>query len=157
MHPRAAEFAARADAEHGLEIEIQEFPEGTKTAVDAAGAIGCDVSRIASSLVFRAPGPVVVVASGANRVSEGKLAEVVEVPEGEVETASAEEIGERLGWSIGGVPPFCHDEQVPVYLDETLRGFDEVWAAAGTPQAVFAVSPGTIREITGAEIVDVAE
>lgn len=157
MHPRAAEFAARADAEHGLEIAVREFPEGTKTAADAARSIGCDVSRIASSLVFRAPDPLVVVASGANRVSEGKLAEVVEMPESEVETASAEEIRETLGWSIGGVPPFCHDEQVPVYLDETLRGFDEVWAAAGTPQAVFAVAPATIREITGAEVVDVAE
>lgn len=157
MHPRAVEFASRAEREHDLDIDVREFPAGTKTAADAAIAIGCDAARIASSLVFRAPDPVVVVSSGANRVSERKLAERVGVSEGEVETASAEEIRETVGWSIGGVPPFCHDEGVPVYLDETLTEFEEVWAAAGTPQAVFAVAPGTIQKLTGAEVVDVAE
>lgn len=157
MHPRAAEFAARAEDEHGLEIAVEEFPDGTSSAADAAGAIGCDVSRIASSLVFRVPDPVVVVTSGANKTSEEKLAAVVGVAENEVGMASAEEIRETVGWSIGGVPPFCHDERVPVYLDETLREFEEVWAAAGTPNAVFAVAPETIQEIADAEVVDVAE
>jgi len=157
MHPRATEFRARVEAEHGLSIDIREFPEGTKTAADAAGAIGCDVAAIASSLVFRAPDLVIVVASGANRVSEAKLAAVRGAPETDVGIASADEIRDRLGWSIGGVPPFCHDERVPVYLDETLAGFEEVWAAAGTPQAVFPIAPESIAAIAGAERVDVAE
>lgn len=100
MHPRAAEFATGADAEHGLDfetIEVREFLKGAKTAGDAAGAIGCDVSRIASSLVFRAPDLVVVATSGANRVSERKLARVTEMSEGGIETASAGESRETLG------------------------------------------------------------
>ena len=157
MHPRARSFAERAAAEHDLEVDVHEFPEGTKTAADAADAIGCDVAQIASSLAFRAPDLVVVVTSGANRVSEARLADLRDVPESEVGMADADEVRETLGWSIGGVPPFCHDERVPVYLDETLQGFDEVWAAAGTPQAVFPIAPEAIREIAGAETIDVAE
>ena len=157
MHPRAAEFASRAEADYGLDVDVHEFDEGTKTAADAAAAIGCEIAEIASSLVFDTPDPVVVVASGANRVNEAKLAAAVGTVENEVGMASPETIRETVGWSIGGVPPFCHDERVPVYLDETLQGFDEVWAAAGTPQAVFPIAPEAIREITGAETIDVAE
>ncbi|PSQ24725.1 prolyl-tRNA editing protein [Halobacteriales archaeon QS_8_65_32] len=157
MHPRAAEFASRAEADHGLDVDVHEFDEGTKTAADAAAAIGCEIAEIASSLVFDTPDPVVVVASGANRVSEAKLAAAVGTVENEVGMASPETIRETVGWSIGGVPPFCHDKRVPVYLDETLQGFDEVWAAAGTPQAVFPIAPEAIREIAGAETIDVAE
>jgi len=100
---------------------------------------------------------VIVVASGASRVSEAKLAAARGVPEAEVGMASAAEISETLGWSIGGVPPFCHNERVPVYIDETLEAFDEVWAAAGTPRAVFPIAPERIREIADAKSIDVAE
>jgi prolyl-tRNA editing enzyme YbaK/EbsC (Cys-tRNA(Pro) deacylase) len=158
MHPRAEEFAKRAEETFGFDPDVREFPEGTKTAADAAAAIGCDVAQIASSIVFLADGdPVVVVTSGANRVDEGKLAGVLGVDPGSVRTADPDAVTDATGWSIGGVPPFCHDTDVPVYLDATLTNFDTAWAAAGTPEAVFPIAPDRIREFSGAEPVDVAE
>ena len=158
MHERAQEFSERASREYDFEVDVKEFPEGTKTAADAAEAIGCDVAQIASSIAMRADDRlVVVVTSGANRVSEAKLADLLGLDEGDVEMADAGEIKSVLGWSIGGVPPFCHDAEVPVYLDETLTEFETVWAAAGTPEAVFPIDPAELRELSGAEVSDVAE
>ncbi|WP_276301114.1 YbaK/EbsC family protein [Halorussus lipolyticus] len=158
MHERAAEFADRADREYDFEVEVKEFPEGTKTAEDAAEAIGCDVAQIASSIAMQAGDRlVVVVTSGANRVSEAKLAGLLGLDEDDVAMANAGEIKAALGWSIGGVPPFCHDAEVPVYLDETLTEFETVWAAAGTPEAVFPIDPEELRTLSGAEVADVAE
>jgi len=156
MHPRAEEFAERAREEYGFEVEVHEFPEGTKTAADAAEAISCDVAQIASSLAFAADGElVVVVTSGANRVSEAELAEHLGADG--VAMADADDVKERLGWSIGGVPPFCHDGPVPVFMDETLFDHETVWAAAGTPEAVFPIAPERVRELADAEPADVAE
>jgi len=157
MHPRAAEFTERAREELGFDVEVHEFPEGTKTAEDAAEAIGCDVAQIASSIAMVADELVVVVTSGANRVSEHRLADLRDADPDGVRLAEADEIKETLGWSIGGVPPFLHDTDVPVYLDETLTGFETVWAAAGTPEAVFPVSPERIEELSGATVARVAE
>ncbi|WP_049999174.1 YbaK/EbsC family protein [Halococcus sediminicola] len=157
MHRRAAAFAERADEEHDFAVDVHEFPAGTKTASDAAAAIGCDVAQIASSLVFVVPDPVVVVTSGANRVSEAKLAEVCAVDESAVGMADADVVRETVGWSIGGVPPFCHDSSLPVYMDDTLREFATVWAAAGTPEAVFPIAPERLRTLADAQPVDVAE
>jgi len=156
MHSRAESFAERA-RELGVEVEVQEFPEGTKTAADAAAAIGCEVAQIASSIAMVADELVVVVTSGANRVDEAKLAELRDVPSSDVRMGEADEIKEALGWAIGGVPPFCHDTAVPVYVDETLLGFETVWAAAGTPQAVFPVDPERIVDLADATPADVAE
>ena len=156
MHPRAQSFAERA-AELGVEVSVEEFPEGTKTAADAAEAVGCDVAQIASSLAFVADELVVVVTSGANRVDEAKLATLRDIPTSDVRMAEPDEISETLGWSIGGVPPFCHDTTVPVYIDETLLTFETVWAAAGTPEAVFPVYPERIRELADATPADVSE
>ncbi len=150
------EFARRAREIHGIDPEIREFPEGTKTSAEAAEAIGCAVERIAASLVFVADGqPVVVVASGGGRVDESKLAAVVGVDPASVRTADPDEVREATGWSIGGVPPFCHDGDPPVYLDETLAGFDTVWAAAGTPRAVFEVDPEDVIAHASADLADV--
>jgi len=158
MHERAREFADRADREYGFDPEVTEFDEGTKTAADAAAAIGCDVAQIASSIAMRADDSlVVVVTSGANRVSESKVADLRGVAESAVEMADAAEIKSVLGWSIGGVPPFCHDAGVPVYVDETLTTFETVWAAAGTPEAVFPIDPETLVDLSGGEVADVAE
>ncbi|WP_227376623.1 YbaK/EbsC family protein [Haladaptatus halobius] len=158
MHQRAREFGERADAEYGFDVDVHEFPEGTKTAADAADAIGCEVAQIASSLVFRVGDDLaVVVTSGANRVSEAKLADAEDVPESEVGMADAAEIRNTVGWSIGGVPPFCHDAELPVYLDETLAEFETVWGAAGTPEAVFPIAPEKLREFSGATVADVSE
>jgi prolyl-tRNA editing enzyme YbaK/EbsC (Cys-tRNA(Pro) deacylase) len=158
MHPRAAEFQRRAVDKHGFEVEVQEFPEGTKTAADAADAIGCDVAQIASGIVLSAAGDlVVVVTSGANRVEEASVADNLDVDPGSVSMADADEIKATLGWAIGGVPPFCHDADVPVLMDETLREYEEVWAAAGTPEAVFPIAPDRLRQLSGATVADVAE
>jgi prolyl-tRNA editing enzyme YbaK/EbsC (Cys-tRNA(Pro) deacylase) len=140
MHSRAAAFAEQAAAEFDLDIDVQEFPEGTKTAADAADVVGCDVAQIASGLVFVADcDPVMVVTSGANTVDEGRLASLTDADE--VSMADPETVREATGYSIGGVPPFCHDGSVPVYVDETLLSHDTVWAAAGTPEAVFPIDP----------------
>lgn len=156
MHPTAEAFEEATREDHGIDVEVHEFDDGTKTAAAAAEAIGCETAQIASSLAFDVAGDlVVVVTSGANRVSERKLASLEDVDPAEVSMADAGRIKEVLGWSIGGVPPFCHETDVPIYLDDTLIEFDAVWAAAGTPQAVFPIDPETIREVSGATVVDI--
>ena len=158
MHQRAAEFVERARDRYGVDVAVEEFPAGTKTAADAADAIGCAVAQIASSLVFAVGDDlVVVVTSGANRVSEARLAALSDVDEADVAMADPDRVADRLGWSIGGVPPFCHDTDVPVLVDETLLAYETVWAAAGTPEAVFAIAPEELRRLAGGRVVDVAE
>ncbi len=155
MHPRAEEFAAAARERYGFDVDVHEFPEGTKTAADAADAIGCAVSQIASSLVFIADDdPVIVVTSGANRVDESRLA--TDLGADSVRMAEPEEAREATGWSIGGVPPFCHEQELPVLIDDTLLEHDEVWAAAGTPEGVFPIDPDQLVEIANAEPAGVA-
>lgn len=154
MHPRAAEFVNRCAEQYGVDVSVEEFPEGTKTAADAAEAVGCAVGQIASSLAFAAGDDlVVVVTSGANRVSEERLATHLGVDT--VTMADPDRIADTLGWSIGGVPPFCHDTAVPALFDETLLDYETVWAAAGTPEAVFPMAPDDIRRIADARVVDV--
>ena len=158
MHPRAEEFRERAAERYGFEVDVHEFPEGTKTAADAADAIGCDVAQIASSIALdTADGLVVSVTSGANRVDFGKVAALLDQDPDAVSMGDADDITAVLGWSIGGVPPFCHDSDVPVFVDETLMQFDVVWAAAGTPEAVFPIAPERLRELSGGQVADVAE
>jgi prolyl-tRNA editing enzyme YbaK/EbsC (Cys-tRNA(Pro) deacylase) len=158
MHPRAEAFAEAARERYGFDPDVHQFEAGTRTAEAAARAVGCEVAQIASSLAFEAGEElVVVVTSGANRVSESKLAAVLGVPEDAVGMADADRIKAELGWSIGGVPPICHDTAVPVYMDETLLEYDEVWAAAGTPEAVFPVAPARMRGLADATPADVAE
>jgi prolyl-tRNA editing enzyme YbaK/EbsC (Cys-tRNA(Pro) deacylase) len=157
MHERAAEFAEQASEEYGVDVDVHEFDEGTKTAADAADAVGCDVAQIASSIVVVVDDeqPVVVVTSGANRVDLDKVAVYRDASDARM--AEADEVKEATGWSIGGVPPFCHATDVPVLMDETLLGHDEVWAAAGTPTAVWPIDPERLHEISGAEPAAVAE
>jgi prolyl-tRNA editing enzyme YbaK/EbsC (Cys-tRNA(Pro) deacylase) len=156
MHQRAAEFVERARDRYGVDVAVEEFPAGTETAADAADAIGCAVAQIASSLVFAAGDDlVVVVTSGANRVSEGRLAALCGADEADVVMADPDRVADCIGWPIGGVPPLCHDADVPVFVDETLLEFDTVWAAAGTPEAVFAVAPEQLRRLTDGRVVDV--
>ena len=157
MHERAAEFAEQASEEYGVDVDVHEFDEGTKTAADAADAVGCDVAQIASSIVVVVDDeqPVVVVTSGANRVDLDKVAVYRDASDARM--AEADEVKEATGWSIGGVPPFCHATDVPVLMDETLLGHHEVWAAAGTPTAVWPIAPERLRDISGAEPAAVAE
>jgi prolyl-tRNA editing enzyme YbaK/EbsC (Cys-tRNA(Pro) deacylase) len=158
MHPRAAEFAERAAERYGIDVDVLEFDEGTKTAADAAAAVGCDVAQIASSLAFVAGDDlVVVVTSGANRVSEARLADHLGCAPDAVGMADPDRIADALGWTIGGVPPLCHATDVPVLFDETLLDHETVWAAAGTPRAVFAVNPAELRDLADATAVDVTD
>ena len=140
----------------GIEPKIRRFPEGTKTALDAAQAIGCDVAQIVKSLVFMADGhPVIAFTSGANRVDPSKLAEVAGASE--TRRATPEEARAATGFAVGGTPPFGHPAPVPSYVDPALLAFQEVWAAAGTPDSVFPLPPGELVRATGAEPSDFIE
>jgi Cys-tRNA(Pro) deacylase len=148
-------FAERVAAEHGVDIDIQTFPEGTETAADAAEAIGCEQAQIASSIALIADELVVVITSGANRVDTRTLATLRGVHT--ARTAEPEEIEEVLGYEIGGVAPFCHDTTVPTYLDETLMEYDTVWAAAGSSDAVFSIDPDQLSAYANATVAAVTE
>jgi prolyl-tRNA editing enzyme YbaK/EbsC (Cys-tRNA(Pro) deacylase) len=140
----------------GLEPEVRRFPEGTRTAHDAARAIGCDVAQIVKSLVFTADGaPVLALTSGANRVDTDRLATLCGAAE--VRRATPEEARAATGFAVGGTPPFGHPERVRTFVDRDLLGFDEVWAAAGTPDSVFALTSGDLVRVAVAEVVDLAE
>jgi len=154
--PSASERVRAALAERAVSVDIIEFPESTRTAVEAARAVGAAVGQIVKSLLFLADGrPVLVLASGANRVDLGKLARAAGAAT--VEKASAETTRSVTGFSIGGVPPVGHRTPVPVFLDEALLDHPLVYAAAGTPHAVFGVDPHVLVRATGGLVVDLAE
>lgn len=156
MHPRTETFVAQVADRYGFDVDVHEFEEGTKTAADAASVIGCEVAQIASSLVFVADDtPVVVIASGANRVDENRVAGVLGAEA--VSMADPERVRSATGYGIGGVPPFAHDQDLTVLLDETLLAHEEVWAAAGTPQAVFPIAPDQLVELADAIPASVCE
>lgn len=158
MHSRAEVFVDRAKEKYGLDIEVLEFPEGTRTAADAAEALDCDVAQIASSIVVDVAGNLVVaITSGANRVDLAAVAERFDASPERTTMADPGRVADEIGWSIGGVPPICHDTDVPVLFDPTLREFETVYAAAGTPEAVFPIDPQTLREHASATVVDVTE
>lgn len=139
----------------GLGAEVMEFPKSTRTAVEAAAAIGTTVGQIAKSLVFMAGDePVLVIASGANRVDVEKVHRLL----GEkIIRPDAETVRRVTGFSIGGVPPVGHRERLRTLVDEDLLDFTVVYAAAGTPNAVFAVSPTDLVGITEAEVANIKE
>ena len=135
-----------------LGVTVREFPQGTRTAVDAARAVGCEVGQIVKSLVFLADGkPVVALVSGANRLDEKRLAVVAGEP---VAKADADTARNATGYAIGGVPPFGHATDLPVFMDRDLLGYPAVWAAAGRPDSVFEIEPDRLRELSNAMVVD---
>ena len=134
---------------------IQAFPEGTRSAADAAAAVGCDVAQIAKSIVLRAgPRAVVVIASGANRVDTAKVAAAIGQP---VKRAEGTWVRDATGFAIGGVSPLGHLAPPVLLLDADLMALDPVWAAAGSPQHVFRTSPAELLRMTGAKVADVKE
>lgn len=142
--------------ERDLSVEIVEFPESTRTAAEAARAVGATVGQIVKSLVFVADGqPVLVLASGAHRIDPDKLARAAGAAR--VEKATAETTRNVTGFSIGGVPPVGHRTALRVFVDETLLQYPVVYAAAGTPHAVFAVDPQVLVRVTQGAVTDVAE
>lgn len=133
----------------GLHPEVRRFPEGTKTAEAAARAIGCDVGQIVKSLIFMADDrPVLALTSGRNRVDEIKLAALTGARE--VRRATPEEAREATGFAVGGTPPFAHTQAVRTFIDGDLLGYDEVWAAAGTPDSVFPLTPADLVRVSEA-------
>jgi len=132
----------------GVDPEIREFPEGTRTAPEAAAAVGCEVGQICKSLVFRVgDDPLLVVASGANRVDEGRFGAA---------KADAAFVRETTGFAIGGVPPVGHVRPIDTVIDEDLLRYDVVWAAAGTPRAVFAIAPDALVQASGGRVAKVS-
>ncbi len=150
------ERVRQALADAGLESEIVELPESTRTAADAARAVDCQVAQIVKSLVFRGQESgraYLVLTSGANRVDTAKLqAELGEA----VKMADAEFVRQRTGFSIGGVAPVGHRQPVPTLIDRDLTQHDEIWAAAGTPNAVFRLSPAQLQQLVGDRLAEVA-
>lgn len=155
MSDNHQQFLTRAREEHEYEIDPMRYPEGTETARDAADEIGCERAQIASSIALVADELLVVVTSGANRVDTRTLATLRGVHTARM--ADPDEIEQTLGYAVGGVPPFCHDTTVPVYLDETLTEFETVWAAAGSPETVFPIAPDDLRAAAEATVADIAE
>jgi prolyl-tRNA editing enzyme YbaK/EbsC (Cys-tRNA(Pro) deacylase) len=149
---RVEEAAAGLD----LSIEVRRFPEGTKTALDAARAVGCEVGQIVKSLVFVADGDAILaLTSGANRADEIRLASLVGAAT--VRRANADEAREATGFAIGGTPPFGHPRPLRVFVDRDLLGYPEVWAAAGTPDAVFSLTPDDLVRVSAGQPADFAE
>lgn len=144
------------DARGYTHCRVVEMPDSTRTAAEAAAAIGCTVAQIAKSLVFRGAesgDPVLVIASGTNRVDPQRLAALLGEP---VEKPDADYVRERTGFVIGGVPPLGHSEPLRTFIDRDLLAFDDIWAAAGTPRAVFRLSPDDLVSMTGGEVAEIA-
>ena len=154
VHPNVARVVGAA-ADAGLTIVVRRFPEGTRTAEDAARAIGCDVAQIVKSLVFVADGQAVVaLVSGVDRLDPDRLAAATGATN--VRRADGDEVRRATGYPIGGVPPFGHADALEVVIDEHLFAHDEVWAAAGLPDAVFRSTPAALAEASGARRATVA-
>jgi len=139
----------------GLQLQVVELPNSTRTAAEAAQAVGCLVGQIAKSLVFKTSDsqrPVLVIASGANRVDELKIGASLGEPIGK---ADADFVRSRTGFVIGGVPPVGHLEAIKTFVDEDLLVYEQIWAAAGTPNAVFPLKPADLVQITHGEVIQV--
>ncbi|MEX1334742.1 MAG: YbaK/EbsC family protein [Candidatus Limnocylindrales bacterium] len=164
VHPATERVRAYAE-QRGVSIEITAFDESTHTAREAADAIGVALGQIVKSLVFMAPvdpadedselEPVIALVRGTDRVDVSRLATVSGRPR--LRRASAKEARRATGYSIGGVPPFAHDQQAVVVMDPALDGYEEIWAAAGTPTTVFPIAPATLAMLSGALVLPCAE
>jgi len=139
----------------GLACEVVELPGSTRTAVEAAEAIGCRVEQIAKSLVFKGKKsgrPILVIAGGSNRVNEKRLRDLIAEA---VKKGDADFVREQTGFAIGGVPPVGHATKLEIFIDEDLFRYEEIWAAAGTPHAVFRLTPSELSMMTGGRVVTV--
>lgn len=149
MHPQAEKVQQALQAA-GCAAQVREMPDSTRTAVEAAQAVGSTVGQIVKSLVFvldPPDAPILVLVSGSNRVNETALGARLG---GALRKADANLVQQATGYVIGGVPPLAHATALPTYLDEDLLQYAEIWAAAGTPRAVFPIDPATLLRVTGA-------
>ena len=141
----------------GFSFNVQELPGSTRTAQEAADSIGCTVSQIAKSIVFREKGtdrPILVIASGSNRVDLAKIEKRTGL---RLSKADGKYVKERVGFAIGGVPPAGHTESLETLLDEDLKRYDVIWAAAGTPYAVFRLKPADLEALTDGKWIELSE
>ena len=139
----------------GVGCEVREMDETTRSAQDAARSVGCKVGQIAKSLVFKGATTrqaVLVITSGSNRVDEKKLSERIGEP---ILKADADFVRQQTGFAIGGVPPVGHAQPIAVFIDEDLLAYSEIWAAAGTPRAVFRLTPQELQRITRGRVIGV--
>lgn len=153
--PPSAQKIQDAIRAKGFDFRVQVMPDSTRTAAEAAAAIGCTVAQICKSLVFRTrktARPVLVIASGVNRVDEKVIRRALGEKLGK---ADADFVREHTGYSIGGVPPLGHASKLITFIDEDLLQYDQVWAAAGTPHAVFPLTPAALLEFTGGQVMAV--
>lgn len=151
MLPRASRRVVSAAEQLGLTIDVVEFPEGTKTAAEAAAAVGCELGQIVKSLVFMADEkPVLALVPGDRRLDERRLADAVGTRA--VRRATLDEVRDATGFAAGGTPPFGHD--VPAWAAQAFDRFDELYAAAGTPTTVFRIGRGDLIKATGAAVTE---
>jgi prolyl-tRNA editing enzyme YbaK/EbsC (Cys-tRNA(Pro) deacylase) len=151
-HARRVQNALHAT---GLQLEVVELPDSTRTSLEAAQALGCQVNQIAKSIIFRTlttHRPILVIASGPNRVNEQRIAGLIGE---EIGKADAEFVHDHTGFSIGGVPPLGHLERLETFIDRDLLQYEEIWAAAGTPHAVFHLTPNDMLAITHGKVIQV--
>jgi prolyl-tRNA editing enzyme YbaK/EbsC (Cys-tRNA(Pro) deacylase) len=140
---------------HGLDVDVRQFPDSTRTAADAAAAIGTTVGQIVKSLVFLAgEQPVLALMSGSNRLALTRLGALLGSSVGK---ADADAVRRATGYAIGGVPPVGFPQAIPTYLDRDLLAYDTVWAAAGTPHHVFPIAPAELARILRATVADLKE
>ena len=155
LSPSAQRVQDALDAK-GISLQVMELPASTRTATEAAQAIGVQVGQIVKSLIFKgkhSERPILVIASGVNRVDEKKVEALIGEPLGK---ANADFVREQTGFVIGGVPPVGHIQDLTTFIDQDLLQYDEIWAAAGTPHAVFRLSPQDLLAISDGRVVDVA-
>lgn len=139
----------------GLKLQVIELPASTRSAAEAADAIGCTVGQIAKSLIFKTQvneRPILVIASGENRVDTKRISELLG---DEIGKADADFVRQRTGFAIGGVPPVGHREAIITFIDEDLLDFNEIWAAAGTPHAVFRLTGNDLVQVTKGQVLRV--
>jgi prolyl-tRNA editing enzyme YbaK/EbsC (Cys-tRNA(Pro) deacylase) len=141
--------------ELGLSLVVLELPASTRSSQEAAQAIGCKVGQIAKSIIFRGAltdQPVLVIASGPNRIDEAILSDMLAES---ISKADADFVRQRTGFAIGGVPPLGHTEKLEIFIDQDLLQYPEIWAAAGTPHAVFRLTPQELVSMTSGKIIRV--
>ena len=145
-----------AGRKRGIEVRAHVFSAETRTAADAAREVGCDVAQIVKTLVFHSEGrPLLFLVAGNNRLDGERAARAAGVPT--VEKIDAAGAKNATGFSIGATPPFGHSQDIPVYMDEDLLGHDEVWAAAGRPDAVFPANPTELQAAVGAIVAEIKQ
>ncbi|MDA0120027.1 YbaK/EbsC family protein [Vibrio sp. T11.5] len=144
-------------SQNGQDFVVQEMPNSTRTASDSAESIGCTVSQIAKSLIFKhgeTGEPVLVVASGSNMVCADKVKHATGIT---LTKADASFVRDKVGYAIGGVPPVAHNSSVHTILDQDLNQYSEIWAAAGTPNSVFKLNPQNLGQLTQGQWIDLAK